>query len=69
MSHWNYRTIETHDGWGLYEVYYDDNNNPISRTVKPVTDFYFNIEDLRKDIEHMYSDCQKEPLDDFAQED
>lgn len=38
--HWNYRIVktETKDGpdWGIYEVYYDENDKPIMRTVDPI---------------------------------
>lgn len=39
MNSWNHRVVvvNTDDGteWGIYEVYYDDDGNPIGRTESP----------------------------------
>jgi hypothetical protein len=37
MTHWNYRIVKTSDGaenwYGIYEVYYNDEGSPWTRTV------------------------------------
>lgn len=34
---WNYRVVRSNNILSVREVYYDDNNNPKSMTVNPIT--------------------------------
>lgn len=41
MTTWNYRVVQTQtkDGpmWGIYEVYYDEDERPVFRTADPIS--------------------------------
>jgi hypothetical protein len=53
---WNYRIVqtETDDGlmWGVYEVYYDEDDRPISRTEDPIA---FTSDESAEDVRHALS--------------
>ena len=51
--HWNYRIVETEgQGWGLYEVFYDDDGNPDGVTQDPIYFFSdIDIEGLKSSFE------------------
>lgn len=37
---WNYRLVKTEDGFGVFEVYYDDAGRPNGTSARPVFDFF-----------------------------
>ena len=50
--HWNYRIVEIEgQGWGLYEVFYDDDGNLDGVTVNPIDFFSDNVKDLKSSFE------------------
>lgn len=52
---WNYRVIKrNYDGvekFGIYEVYYNENDEPTSCTKNPVPIESFNLKELEEDID------------------
>lgn len=32
---WNYRIMKDHQGWGIFEVYYNEDGDPIATTAVP----------------------------------
>ena len=37
---WDYRVVKTEEGYTVYEVFYDEDGNPVATTEKPALDFH-----------------------------
>jgi hypothetical protein len=69
---WNYRVLsrtkynglrkEEYQELGVHEVYYDDEGNPTSCSVDPITPWGFSFVELRKDFELMRRAFEKPVL-------
>jgi len=60
--YWNYNIVKTKDGYGLYEVYFDDKwDKPFTRTKDPI---YFgdDEEEVKRAIEMMHKDSYRNPV-------
>lgn len=79
MSFWNYRIVKISeergpegqgsDWYGLFEVFYEDNGEPVARTEDPI-DFagYETAEELITALETALEDAKKQPaLDDLKE--
>ena len=57
MSHWNYRIVKDNhkdeEMYGLYEIYYDDDDTPNAMTVDAVFGPYDSIDELQAVLERM----------------
>jgi hypothetical protein len=56
---WAYNIVKVKDGYGLYEVYYDDEwNKPFMRTEEPI---YFGdtADEVKRAIKMMYDDSRR----------
>lgn len=57
MTHWNYRIIKTvnhgEESYGIYEVYYDDQNRPTSCTENSLTPICDSVDDLIVELDIM----------------
>jgi len=42
---WNYRVVKTDQGFGVFEVYYDEDGLPKGTTERPILDFYCETPD------------------------
>jgi hypothetical protein len=42
---WDYRIINTPEGFSVYEVFYDENGSPVLTTVNPTLDFFCDTVD------------------------
>ena len=42
---WNYRIVKTPDGFSIYEVYYNEDGEPVATTVNPTLDFFCEAPD------------------------
>ena len=67
MSHWNYRVMKrlNSDGeheYGIYEVYYDDNNNILGWTENSLTPVCYSEDGLLHELELMKEALKKETL-------
>ncbi len=67
MSHWNYRVMKrlNNEGkyeFGIYEVYYDDNNYVQGWTENSLTPVCSSEEDLLYELELMKEAFKKESL-------
>jgi hypothetical protein len=61
---WNYRVVRTDQGFGVFEVYYDETGHPHGRTMRPILDFYCDTpEDLLHELELIKAACEKPPLE------
>ena len=69
---WNYRVIRHHnshtggtgDVWfAVHEVYYDESDNPVSITERPVAPQGQTLEEVLKDMELMRAAADKPTLD------
>jgi hypothetical protein len=59
---WSYNIVKTNDGYGLYEVYYDDDwKRPFMRTQEPIY-LADTIDEVKNAIQMMYNDCQRNPI-------
>jgi len=73
-SKWNYRVIKrSFSGevtFGIYEVYYDDSENPSACTETPVEPYGETVEELMLVLDMMRSAAEKPTLnyDDFSRE-
>ena len=59
---WSYCIVKTKDGYGLYEVYFENTwSKPFTRTVEPI---YFgeNVDEVKEAIKMMISDVNKNPI-------
>jgi hypothetical protein len=73
MSHWNYRIlarkIETETQFGLYEVHYDDNDEPVGFTENSMIPLGFNdgiedpVESIKWQLDAMKIATEKPILD------
>lgn len=62
---WNYRLVQLDDSIGVYEVYYDANDQPNLRTLEPANLIGFDgLDDLKEDIKHMLRALDEEILSD-----
>ena len=63
-SHWNYRVIRRlHDSplpdepqtetFEIYEVYYDESNNPVAWTAEPMYAYGESLSELTDDLQYM----------------
>lgn len=50
---WNYRIMKDGYGWGLFEVYYDDDKVPSSSTVNPEFGYFETRQELVSALLHM----------------
>ena len=57
IEYWNYRVLRrTHAEWeyyGIYEVYYNDKDEPIACTKEPVGPGGDSFEEAKLDLKHM----------------
>jgi hypothetical protein len=60
---WNYRIVKANDGYGLHEIYYDENGIPNARTQEPIL-MGENQDDIVADLKMMLCDAQKPIIDD-----
>ena len=61
--YWNYRVINTGDGFELHEVYYDENDKPMSRTADYIL-YGETVDEIRNALLMMLRDIEKPVLDD-----
>ena len=60
---WNYRVVKTAGGYGVFEVYYDDDGKPISRTEDPILDFLLEEpEGIREELKTITAACDAPTL-------
>ena len=60
---WSYRVVKTAAGYGVFEVYFDDEGRPISRTQNPILDFLLEEpEGFREELKHIAEACEQPPL-------
>ena len=50
---WNYRIVQIDSDFGIYEVYYDDEGNPMARTEDPVGCVGGDLKELRRSFDYM----------------
>lgn len=61
---WNYRVVKTDQGFGVFEVYYDEAGRPNGTTERPILDFYCETpEDLLYELGLIKVALEKPPLD------
>lgn len=60
---WNYRVLQNENSVAIYEVYYDENGDPRSCTMSPVSPIGEDVEGLKKDLEMMKQAFDKPVLD------
>jgi hypothetical protein len=61
---WNYRVVRTGQGFGVFEVYYDETGRPDGTTERPILDFYCDTpEDLLHELELIKAAFEKPPLE------
>lgn len=62
---WNYRIVKYKNapGWGVHEVYYNENQEPFAMTEEPCR-FYSDdsVRDLQKALKLAYDDAIKHPV-------
>lgn len=71
MGHWNYRVMRkvckhsegVSESFGIHEVFYDDDGEPHSCTVEPMTPYGENYYELKADLNAMYNAFNFPPLD------
>jgi hypothetical protein len=66
MSHWNYRIIRYKNGaFGLHEVYYNDDDEPVMKTDQPTTfgsDEDEGVEGITSMLERALNDARERPV-------
>lgn len=64
MGHWNYRIVKYRDdsGYGLHEVFYDDEGQPWSMTAKPVSFAADEPEEIVADLLRARVDARNRPI-------
>jgi hypothetical protein len=60
---WNYRVLQNENSVAIYEVYYDENGEPHSCTMSPVSPLAEDVEGLKKDLEKMEQAFDKPVLE------
>jgi hypothetical protein len=61
---WNYRVVRTDQGFGVFEVYYDEAGRPNGTGERPILDFYCDTpEDLLHELEVMRAAWEQPPLE------
>jgi hypothetical protein len=61
---WNYRVVKTDDGYGVFEVYYDEMGRSKGRTDKPMLNFFCESPAcLLEEIEILKRAFDSDPLD------
>lgn len=58
---WNYRTVVADNQHAIYEVFYDSNDNAVSRTLTPTYPRGESFEDLKEDFDR-YSRALTDPI-------
>lgn len=52
MNSWNYRVVKTEQGLSIYEIFYDKDGKPESRTLEPVLNFHLDsVQDIVYELE------------------
>lgn len=59
---WNYRVIENLDGFGIYEVYYDDDGSICNISAEPMEPYGETVEELKRDVAAMNAAFDKPVL-------
>jgi len=64
---WNYRIVHVPNEWeeveyGLYEVFYSEDNKPFARTEDPIDFVSDTPENLIKSLQNALNDAQKYPV-------
>ena len=63
---WNYRIVKVKDGYGLYEVYYNEKGKPYTRTERPFA-WGDSPEEVLSDLRRMIEDATRQTvLDDMG---
>lgn len=64
---WNYRvirhTVDGETGYGVHEVYYNEDGKPIACTEEPAKPYGETPDELAKDVLHFASALEKPVLD------
>jgi hypothetical protein len=71
MSHWNYRAVKVNGELRIYDVYYNDAGDPLSRSERPSHFYGESVESLQEQLQWFIEALNKEVLDDaiFTRED
>lgn len=59
---WNYRVLENENGFGIYEVYYDDDGGINNISAAPMEPYGETVEDLKWDMDAMNAAFDKPVL-------
>lgn len=59
---WNYRIVKDPQGWGLFEVYYD-NDIPTSSLMNPEFGFFDTRKELLAALDHMVAGTYEPDLE------
>ena len=62
---WNYRIVRYRNrkaGYGLHEVYYDDDGKPWAMTQEPASVAAMTPDEIRGDLMLMQADARKRPI-------
>lgn len=61
---WNYRAVKTDEGFGVFEVYYNETGCPSGTAVRPVLNFCCETpEDLLHELEVIKAAWEQPPLE------
>ena len=63
---WNYRVVKTDLGFTVFEVFYDEEGRPISRTENPTLDFYCESAEAVLEELEVIKAAWREPVLDIA---
>jgi hypothetical protein len=58
---WNYRVVRTEDGLRIFDVYYDDNGQPVGTHEQPTYIYGASIEELRNQLA-LIKDALDQPI-------
>ena len=59
---WNYRVLKTNTGFGVYEIYYDEDAKPISYSAQGVSPRGETYDELSEDFLLRYRDAFEKPV-------